>query len=38
MPCTEENVRKKIDNVVKGSGEVEESNGKDVEVPMKVIS
>jgi len=37
MPCTEENVRKKIDNVVKGSGEVEESNGKDVEVPMKVI-
>ena len=37
MPSTEENVRKDNDNVVKGSGEAEESNGKDAEVPMKVI-
>ena len=37
MPSTEENVRKDNDNVVKGSGEAEESNGKDKEVPMKVI-
>ena len=37
MPCTEENLRKDNDNVVKGSGEAEESNGKDAEVPMKVI-
>ena len=37
MPSTEENVRKDNANVVKGSGEVEESNGKDEEVPMKVI-
>ena len=37
MPSTEENVRKDNDNVVKGSVEVEESNGKDVEVPMKVV-
>ena len=37
MPSTEENVRKDNDNVVKGSGEAEESNGKDVEVPMKVV-
>ena len=29
MPSTEENVRKDNDNVVKGSGEVEESNRKD---------
>ena len=36
MPSTEENVRKD-NNVVKGSGEAEESNGKDVEVPIKVI-
>ena len=28
MPSTEENVRKDNDNVVKGSGEVEGSNGK----------
>ena len=35
--CTEENVRTDNDNVVKGSGEGEESNGKDAEVPMKVI-
>ena len=37
MPSTEENVRKDNDNVVKGSGEAEESNGKDAEVPIKVI-
>ena len=37
MSSTEENVRKDNNNVVKGSGEAEESNGKDVEVPMKVI-
>ena len=37
MPSTEENVRKDNDNVVKGSGEAEESNRKDGEVPMKVI-
>ena len=37
MPYTEENVRKDIDNVVRGSGEVEGSNGKDSEVPIKVI-
>ena len=37
MPSTEENVLKDNDNVVKGSGEAEESNGKDVEVPIKVI-
>ena len=37
MPSTKENVRKDYDNVVKGSGEAEESNGKDAEVPMKVI-
>ena len=37
MPFTEENVRKDNDNVVKGSGEAEESNGKDAEVSIKVI-
>ena len=37
MPSTEENVRKDNDNVVKGCGEAEESNGKDAEVPIKVI-
>ena len=37
MPSTEENVRKDNDNVVKGSVEEEESNGKDAEVPIKVI-
>ena len=37
MPSTKENVRKDYDNVVKGSGEAEESNGLDAEVPMKVI-
>ena len=29
MSSTEENVRKDNNNVVKGSGEAEESNGKD---------
>ena len=37
MPSTEENVRKDNANVVKGSGEVEESNEKDAEVHMNVI-
>ena len=37
MASTEENVRKDNDNVVKGSGEEEGSNGKDAEVPIKVI-
>ena len=31
-------MRKDNDNVVKGSGEAEGSNGKDAEVPIKVIS
>ena len=37
MPSNEENVRKDDDKVIKGSGEAEESNGNDAEVPMKVI-
>ncbi|TMW98370.1 hypothetical protein EJD97_004138, partial [Solanum chilense] len=37
MPSNEENVRKDDDKVVKGSVEEEQSNGKDAEVPMKVI-
>ena len=37
MLSTEENVRKDNDNVVTGSGEAEESNGKDAEVPINVI-
>ena len=37
MSSTEENVRKDNDNVVQGSGEVQERTGKDAEVPMKVI-
>ena len=37
MPYNEENLRKDDDKVVKGSGEAEESNGKDAEVPIKVI-
>ena len=37
MPSNEENVRKNDDKVVKSSGEEEESNGKDAEIPMKVI-
>ena len=36
MSSAEENVRKDNDHVVKGSGEAEESNGKDAEVPNKV--
>jgi len=36
MQSTEENVRKENDNVVKGSSEVEGSNGKVAEVPIKV--
>ena len=37
MPSNEENVRKDNDNMVKGSGEAERSNGKDAEVSIKVI-
>ena len=37
MPSTEENVRKDNDKVVEGSGEAEDSTGKDAEVTMKVI-
>ena len=37
MPPNEEKVRKENYKVVKGSGEAEESTGKDTEVPMKVI-
>ena len=37
MSSNEEQVRKDDDKVVKGSGEAEESTGKDAEVPMKVI-
>ena len=37
MPSIEENVWKDNDHVVKGSCEAEESNGKDAEVPIKVI-
>ena len=37
MPSNEEKVRKDDDKVVQGSGEAEESTGKDAEVPMKVI-
>ena len=37
MPSNEENVRNDDDKVVKGSVEEEEINGKDLEVPMKVI-
>ena len=37
MPSNGENVRKDDDKVVKGSGEAEESTGKEVDVPMKVI-
>ena len=38
IPSTEENVRKDNDEVVEGSGEAEDSTGKDAEVPIKVIS
>ncbi|XP_069144514.1 uncharacterized protein [Solanum lycopersicum] len=37
MPSNEENLRKDDDKVVKDSVEAEESNGKDVEVPMKFM-
>ena len=37
MPSNEDKVRKDDDKVVKGSGEAEESTGKDAEVPIKVI-
>ena len=37
MASNEENLRKDDDKVVKDSFEAEESNGKDAEVPMKVI-
>ena len=37
MPSTKENVRKDNNNVVKGSGETEESNGKDAEVRINII-
>ena len=37
MPSNMKKVWKDDDKVVKGSGEAEESTGKDAEVPMKVI-
>ena len=37
MQSTKENAIKDNDNVVKGSSEAEGSNGKDAEVPKKVI-
>ena len=37
IPSNDEKVIKDNDKVVEVSGEVEESNGKDAEVPMKVI-
>ena len=37
MPSNKKKVRKDDDKVVKGSGEAEESTGKDAEVPIKVI-
>ena len=37
MPSKEEKVRKDNDKVVEGSGETEDSTGKDAEVPIKVI-
>ena len=37
MPSNEENVSKDDDKVVKGSVDEEEINGKDVDVPTKVI-
>ena len=36
MSSNKENVRKDDDKVVKGSGEAEDSTGKDAEFPMKV--
>ena len=37
MPFNEEMVRKDNEKVVEGSGEAEDSTGKDAEVPIKVI-
>ena len=37
MPSNEEMVRKDNEKVVEGSGEAEDSTGKDAEVPIKVI-
>ena len=37
MPSNEEILRKDDDKVVIYSGEVEENNGEDAEVPLKVI-
>ena len=37
MPSNEKKVRKDDDKVEKGSGEAEETTGKEAEVPMKVI-
>ena len=37
MPSNEEKVRKDNDKVEEGSGEAQDSTGKDVEVPIKVI-
>ena len=37
MPSNEEKVRKDNDKVVEGSGEVDDSTGKDAKVPIKVI-
>ena len=37
MPSNEEKVKKDNDKVVEGSGEAEDSTGKDAEVPIKVI-
>ena len=37
MPSNEKKVRKDDDKVVKGSGEAEESTGKDAKVLMKVV-
>ena len=38
MSSNEEKVRKDNDKVVEGSGEVEDSTGKDAKAPIKVIS
>ena len=37
MPSNEEKVIKDNDKVVEGSGEAEDSTGKDAEVPIKVF-
>ena len=37
IPSNEEKVRKDNDKVVEGSGEAEDSTGKDAEVSIKVI-